>query len=148
VPVATVDNPSDYSFWIRDVQEPMLEKSLNWFGTLGRLPTSDPVRAGARKVASEVHTVRHQLRHFSTKDGKPNYTSPVSYPGNNKLAEKLRALAAMLAAGLPMRFRNLQGAPPDSPGLPRNLQPFTATGPQGFGADMSGGGPPKARMPV
>jgi hypothetical protein len=35
----------------------------------------------------------------------------------------------LLAAGLPMRFRNLQGLPPDSPGLPRNLRPFTAAGP-------------------
>jgi hypothetical protein len=58
----------------------------------------------------------------------------------------------LLAAGLPMRFRNLQGVPPDSPGLPRNLQPFTAAGPEPHRlptpSDHTATTAPKRRVPV
>jgi murein DD-endopeptidase MepM/ murein hydrolase activator NlpD len=37
--------------------------------------------------------------------------------------------SVLLAAGLPMRFRDLEGARPDGPGLPRKLRPFTVPGP-------------------
>src|SRR5438876_308323 len=54
VPVAAIEKPEDYGFWIRGVDDPVLEPTLEAFGTLGALPTGDPIRAGARKVATEV----------------------------------------------------------------------------------------------
>jgi murein DD-endopeptidase MepM/ murein hydrolase activator NlpD len=47
--------------------------------------------------------------------------------------------SVLLAAGLPMRFRDLEGAKPDGPGLPRNLQPFTVPG---LGSSSFGGPTP------
>jgi uncharacterized protein (DUF1501 family) len=102
VPVAAVEKPEDFTFWIPGVGDPVQEPTLAAFGTLGRLPTGDPVLAGARKVAAEVDGVRRALKPFGDGDGNPTYTAPVSYPDND-LARKLTGLAAMLAAGLPLR---------------------------------------------
>jgi uncharacterized protein (DUF1501 family) len=101
VPVAAVDRPEDFSFWVPGVGDPVEGPMLDAFGDLGRLPSSDPVRAGARKVATEVDSVRRQLAPFATPDGEPSYNSPVTYP-NTDFGGRLAALGAMLAAGLPL----------------------------------------------
>jgi uncharacterized protein (DUF1501 family) len=101
VPVAAVDKPEGFDFWVPGVDDPVKEPMLNAFGDLGRLATTDPVKAGARKVATEVDTVRRQLAPFATPDGNPNYNSPVTYPDTD-FARRLAALGAMLAAGLPL----------------------------------------------
>jgi uncharacterized protein (DUF1501 family) len=101
VPVAAVSKPEDFSFWVPGVGDPVEAPMLDAFGDLGRLATSDPVRAGARKVATEVDSVRRQLAPFVTPDGEPSYTSPVPYPSTD-FATRLAALAAMLDAGLPL----------------------------------------------
>ena len=102
VPVAAIEKPEDYGFWIRGVGDPVLEPTLEAFGTLGGLPTSDPVREGARKVATEVDGVRRALAPFATADGSPSYKSPVTYPDTD-IAHRFAGLAAMLDAGLPLR---------------------------------------------
>ncbi|TMM10223.1 MAG: DUF1501 domain-containing protein [Actinobacteria bacterium] len=102
VPVAAIEKPEDYGFWIRGVDDPVLEPTLEAFGTLGALPTGDPIRASARKVATEVDGVRRALAPFATSDGSPSYKSPVTYPDSD-LAKKFAGLAAMIAAGLPLR---------------------------------------------
>jgi uncharacterized protein (DUF1501 family) len=102
VPVAAVERPEDFSFWVPGVGDPVEQPMLDAFGSLGRLQTTDPVTAGARKVAREVDSVRHQLAPFATPDGQPNYHSPVTYPDGD-FAQRLAALGAMLAAGLPLR---------------------------------------------
>ncbi|TML78616.1 MAG: DUF1501 domain-containing protein [Actinobacteria bacterium] len=101
VPVAAVERPEDFDFWVPGVDDPVKEPMLEAFGDLGRLATSDPVKAGARKVATEVDTVRRQLAPFATPDGNPSYNSPVTYPDSD-FARRLAALGAMLAAGLPL----------------------------------------------
>jgi uncharacterized protein (DUF1501 family) len=101
VPVAAVEKPEDFSFWVPGVGDPVEGPMLDAFGDLGRLATSDPVRAGARKVATEVDSVRKQLAPFVTPDGEPSYKSPVQYPDSD-FAKRLAALGAMLAAGLPL----------------------------------------------
>ena len=102
VPVAAVEKPEDFGFWIPGVDDPIKEPTLTAFGDLGRLSTSDPVLGGARRVATEVDTVRRALEPFGDGNGNPTYTAPVPYP-DNELARKLTGLAAMLAAGLPLR---------------------------------------------
>jgi uncharacterized protein (DUF1501 family) len=101
VPVAAVEKPEDFDFWVPGVDDPVKEPLLDAFGDLGRLATTDPVKAGARKVASEVDIVRRQLAPFVTPDGTPNYHSPVTYPDSD-FARRLAALGAMLGAGLPL----------------------------------------------
>jgi uncharacterized protein (DUF1501 family) len=102
VPVAAVERPEDFNFWLPGVGDPIEAATLDAFGDFGRLPTADPVRAGARKVATEVDSVRRQLAPFVTADGTPSYTSPVPYPDSG-FAQRLAALGAMIAAGLPLR---------------------------------------------
>ena len=102
VPVAAVERPEDVDFWVPGVGDPIKAPMFKAFGDLGRLPTSDPVRAGARKVATSVATLRRQLAPFASEDGEPNYKSPVPYPDSD-FARRLQALGAMLAGGLPLR---------------------------------------------
>jgi uncharacterized protein (DUF1501 family) len=102
VPVAAVERPEDFDLWVPGVDEPIKQPLFEAFGQLGRLPTTDPVRAGARKVANSVATLRHQLAPFATSDGQPDYKSPVPYPDSD-FARRLTALGAMLAAGVPLR---------------------------------------------
>jgi uncharacterized protein (DUF1501 family) len=70
------------------------------FADLGDAHASggDSQRAGAGHVASQAMEVRRQLRPFSG----GGITSPVPYP-SGYFADNLAALAAMLAAGLPIR---------------------------------------------
>jgi uncharacterized protein (DUF1501 family) len=55
-------------------------------------------------VAMQVDQLRNQLLPFQSVDGKPGFTSPVAYPkSNDAFPRRLAGLAAMLAAGLPVR---------------------------------------------
>jgi uncharacterized protein (DUF1501 family) len=101
VPVAAVDDPSDYSFWVPGVGDPVQDPMLRALGELGRLPAPDAAFRQARGVASRVDRLRDQLAPLG-KDGKPTYTSPVTYPGGD-FGKRLAALAAMVAGELPLR---------------------------------------------
>jgi uncharacterized protein (DUF1501 family) len=54
-------------------------------------------------VVAAAARLRGQLAPLSTPDGQPHYNSPVAYPPNSNFGASLAALAAMLAAGLPLR---------------------------------------------
>jgi uncharacterized protein (DUF1501 family) len=101
VPVAAVDDPSDYSFWVPGVGSPVQEPMLRALGELGRLPAPDAAFRQARGVASRVDRLRNQLAPLG-KDGKPTYTTPVTYPSGD-FGKRLAALAAMVAGDLPLR---------------------------------------------
>jgi uncharacterized protein (DUF1501 family) len=101
VPVAAVDNPADYSFWVPGVDDPVQEPLLRAIGSLGRLPAPDAAFRQARAVASRVDRLRTQLEPLG-KDGKPTYTTPVNYPSGS-FGERLAALAAMVAGNMPLR---------------------------------------------
>jgi uncharacterized protein (DUF1501 family) len=102
VPVAAVARPDDFSLWGPGVGDPILDPMYEAIGNLGRLPTEDPQRRVARLVATEVDDIRRTLGPFQAHDGLPGFTSPVVYPDND-FANRLAALAAMLAAGVPIR---------------------------------------------
>jgi uncharacterized protein (DUF1501 family) len=61
--------------------------------------------AQVAEAASEVGIVRRALAPLRTSDGKAAYTSPVAYPssGDSDFPQRLAGLAAMIAAGLPLR---------------------------------------------
>jgi uncharacterized protein (DUF1501 family) len=107
VPVAAVERPEDFGIWVPGVGTPIEAPMREAFGDLGRLPSTDPVRTGARKVATAVDTVRRQLAPFATDDGQPSYTSPVAYPDSD-FAKRLAALGAMLGVNLPLRCVTLE----------------------------------------
>src|SRR4029077_11615414 len=76
---------------------------LQAIGALGVQPADAGLQA-AGDVAAQVHRLRTQLLPFQPQDGKPAYASPVAYPSSDDAYQKrLAGLAAMLAAGLPLR---------------------------------------------
>src|SRR3954469_2479406 len=105
VPVAAVDNPADYSFWVGGGGDPVQTPMLNAIGQLGALPTSDGGMAQARAVATRIAKLRDQLTPLST-NGKPSWTPPVAYPSGT-FGKRLNALAEMIDRGLPLRCVSL-----------------------------------------
>jgi uncharacterized protein (DUF1501 family) len=100
VPVASIDGPDQYDFWSRnvwdDVETRMLE-AIGGFAGVG----GDPALAQVANVAGQVDRLRTQLLPFQGDDG---IKSPVTYPkGSDDFPRRLAGLAAMLAAGLPLR---------------------------------------------
>jgi uncharacterized protein (DUF1501 family) len=101
VPVAAVPEPSNYTFRVPGVGDPVQGPMLQTIGDLGRLPAPDAAYRSARGVAARVDRLRGQLAPLG-KDGKPAYTSPVTYP-SGAFGKRLAALGAMVAGGLPLR---------------------------------------------
>ena len=102
VPVATVPEPDNYYFYGPGVSDPVATRMLDAFGELGELTTADPALGYARGAVSATARLREQLLPFQ--DG---FSSPVAYPAG-RLGSRLRALAAMLAEGLPLRVVALE----------------------------------------
>jgi uncharacterized protein (DUF1501 family) len=108
VPVAAVSSPAGYNMWAYGLDEPVLGPALDTFGALGELPAPSPAYAQARAASLDTKLVLDQMAPFVGPDGKPTYTSPVTYPtAGGEFPERLAALAAMLAAGLPIRCASL-----------------------------------------
>jgi uncharacterized protein (DUF1501 family) len=108
-PVAAVSSPADYSFWANGVDDPVLSLALDTIGELGALPASSPAFAQARGAATNMIEVRSKVAPFVSADGTPNYNSPVTYPASAPdFDDRLAALAAMLAAGLPISVAALE----------------------------------------
>ena len=99
VPVATVAEPDNYDFWTPGVWGPVQDKMLDAFGDLGEPGTNDLGLAQARSAVAATGRLRDQLAPYQ--DG---FTTPagVTYPGGS-FAGRLRALAAMIAGGLPLK---------------------------------------------
>ena len=99
VPVATVAEPDNYDFWTPGVWGPVADKMLDAFGDLGEPATSDVGLAQARSAVAATGRLRDQLAPYQ--DG---FTTPagVTYPTGD-FGGRLRALAAMIDGGLPLK---------------------------------------------
>jgi uncharacterized protein (DUF1501 family) len=99
VPVAAVGQPDDYDFWMPGVWGEVADKALDAFGDLGDPPTGDSGLAQARTAVAATGRLRDQLAPYQ--DG---FTTPagVTYP-NGDFGDRLRALAAMIDGGLPLK---------------------------------------------
>jgi len=98
VPIAAVSRVDDYGFWAEGVWGEPETRMLDAIGSFA--PSSDPGRAHVAEVAAQVASLRGQLLPFD--DG--NWGSPVSYPtSSDPFPSRLAGLAAMIAAGLPLR---------------------------------------------
>jgi uncharacterized protein (DUF1501 family) len=108
VPVAAVSSPAGYNMWAYGLDEPVLARSLDTFGQLGELAAPSPAYAQARGASLDTKLVLDQMKPFVGPEGKPTYTSPVTYPTNGgEFPQRLAALAAMLHAGLPIKCASL-----------------------------------------
>jgi uncharacterized protein (DUF1501 family) len=108
VPVAAVSSPAGYDMWAYGLDEPLTAPALETYGALGALGAPSPAYAQARNASLDTSIVLNQMAPFVGPEGKPTYTSPVTYPtAGGEFPERLAALAAMLAAGLPIRCVSL-----------------------------------------
>jgi uncharacterized protein (DUF1501 family) len=108
VPVAAISSPSDYNFWAYGLDEPLTAPTLDTFGQLGALAAPSPAYAQARAASLDSSIIRQKMAPFVEHEGKKPYESPVPYPTEGgEFPERLAALAAMLAAGLPIKCASL-----------------------------------------
>lgn len=105
VPVASIDAPDRYDFHARGVWGDVHDRMLDAIGQLGALPGGTDGLGQAARAARQTHQLYRQLAPFRPKDDKaPAFTSPVAYPtGDDRFPRRLAGLAAMLAAGMPLR---------------------------------------------
>ncbi|HXA53721.1 MAG TPA: DUF1501 domain-containing protein [Solirubrobacteraceae bacterium] len=108
VPVAAVSSPTSYTMWAYGLDEPIAAAALEAYGRLGTLGAPSPAYAEARGASYDTSIVLGEMAPFVGPEGKPAYTAPVQYPKNSgEFAQRLEALAAMLAAGLPITCASL-----------------------------------------
>jgi uncharacterized protein (DUF1501 family) len=108
VPVAAITSPDQYTFDVRNVWGPVQNYMLDAIGGFGRIPTTDPAFATASAVAGQSDVLRRQLLPFAD---KTKLTSPVPYPTvNDPFPQHLAAVAAMIAAKLPIRCISLEAS--------------------------------------
>jgi uncharacterized protein (DUF1501 family) len=106
-PVAAIDRPEDFSLWLDGVWGAVFTWTLDSAAALGNRQkhAADPAVAQVARAASEVGFVREALAPFRDQNGNAAYHSPVTYPtsGSSDFPQRLAGLAAMIAAGLPLR---------------------------------------------
>jgi uncharacterized protein (DUF1501 family) len=106
VPVAAIDAPEDFGFWMPGAWGPPEALAGDAFAAAGRalLGSRDPAVAGAARAAAFAGGVRDAVAPLG-KDGKPTYTPAAIYPrsAEDPFPKRLAGLAAMLGAGLPIR---------------------------------------------
>jgi len=103
VPVASIDGPDQYDFWSNRVWGEVETRMLAAIGGLGAAH-GDAALSSAANVTAQVARLRNQLLPFQATDDKPGFASPVTYPkSDDAFPRRLAGLAAMIAAGLPLR---------------------------------------------
>jgi uncharacterized protein (DUF1501 family) len=98
VPVAALSSPSDYNLWAYGLDEPLASPTLDTFGKLGSLAARSPAFAQARAASLDTSIIRKQVAPYAEHEGRPGFTSPVTYPATGgEFPLRLAVLAAMLA---------------------------------------------------
>jgi uncharacterized protein (DUF1501 family) len=106
VPVAAIDGPGEYDFWTPGVWGEVQDRMLDAIGLLGGVGGHDPAMRSVAKVTAQAATLRKQLEPF----GGKTVTPAVPYPTGDSFPQRLQGLAAMIAAGLPLRCVALEAA--------------------------------------
>ncbi len=107
VPVAAIDGPDQYGFSVPGVWGEVENRMLDAIGTLGRVATRDPALRTATSVTAHADRLRRQLTPFASKTA---VVPAVPYPTDDSFPKQLQGLAAMIAAGLPLRCVALEAA--------------------------------------
>jgi uncharacterized protein (DUF1501 family) len=102
VPVASLAAPDQYTFGAPGVWGQVETRMLETLTALGA-HRSDPILNQAAKATKQSDRLRRQLAPFA-KNSDKGFGSPVQYPDvDSGFPRQLAGLAAMLAAGLPVR---------------------------------------------
>ena len=108
VPVAAIAGPDQYTFGTSGVWGTVGDRMLDSLGRFGELPSTDPAMQTVGQVASQSDRLRKQLLPFAD---KTKLVSPVAYPqSSDGFPQHLAGLAAMIAAGLPLRCVALEAS--------------------------------------
>ena len=107
-PVAAIGLPEDFSLWIPGAWAEPSDLAVAAISALGGelAGSPDPSLAQVGSVAAEIGTISGRLAQFRDSNGNPTYKPTVAYPKatqDSDFPEALAGLAAMLAAGLPLR---------------------------------------------
>jgi len=105
-PVAALRGADQYSFWAPGVWGDVEREMMNTIGPLGRARGyGDRALASLANTATQASRLRTQLSVFTNRgNGSNRFGSPVPYPEHRSaFPQRLAGLAAMLAAGLPLR---------------------------------------------
>jgi uncharacterized protein (DUF1501 family) len=105
LPIATLDRPSNYSFWARDVWGQPEELMLDSFAAIGRagVHSGDPAMAQSGQAAMMSATLRDELLPFQPKGGEEEPPLPAGYPkSSDEFPARMAGVAELLAAGLPL----------------------------------------------
>ena len=146
-PVAAIADAADAGFWTPGAWGGPAGGIVDAFTAVGRahLRSGDPAVAQAARAAAFAGRVSTALQPLG-KDGKPAVPAPVAYPQTeDEFPARLAGLAAMLAAGLPIRCATI-----NAPGaydthanqaetLPKNLR-LTAESLVAFQRDLEARG--------
>jgi uncharacterized protein (DUF1501 family) len=112
VPVAAVDAPEDFGFWMPGAWGPPADLAGDAFAQAGRalLGSRDAAVAAAARAAAFAGGVRDAVRPLGV-DGKAAYHPLATYPkaSEDPFPKRLAGLAAMLGAGLPIRTAAVSG---------------------------------------
>jgi len=101
VPVAAIDGPTQYDFWVPGVWGEVQDRMLDAIGDVGRVAHHDTALRSIASVTTQSERLRRQLAPFAG-TGAPKAT--VAYPaGSDAFPQRLQGLAAMVSAGLPLR---------------------------------------------
>ncbi len=107
VPVAAIDGPDQYDFWVPGVWGQVEERMLDAVGGLGAAAQHDPALRTAASITTQANRLRRQLGPFAGNAAAPG---PVTYPTGDAFPTRLRGLAAMISAGLPLQCVALEAA--------------------------------------
>src|SRR5215210_7601345 len=105
-PVAALRGADQYGFWAPGVWGDVEREMLETLAPLGNARgAGDGALAAIANTSTQAARLRNQLSAFSTKPQNGNrFGSPVAYPEHRSgFPQRLAGLAAMLAAGLPLR---------------------------------------------
>jgi uncharacterized protein (DUF1501 family) len=95
MPVAAVDDVTDYDMYTHGVGDPVTAPMYNSFGRFGGFSSDSAPMTQVRKATAQTNDLRAELETFE------DFTSPVDYP-NTRFAGKLAGLAEMIGRGMPL----------------------------------------------
>ncbi|MBM3666268.1 MAG: DUF1501 domain-containing protein [Actinobacteria bacterium] len=95
MPVAAVDDVTDYDMYTHGVGDPVAAPMYNSFGHFGDLPADSEPMGQVRNATAQTSDLRELLATFE------GFTPPVAYPNTN-FGEKLSGLAEMIGRGMPL----------------------------------------------
>ncbi len=111
VPVASVAGPEEYGFWARNVWGAVEERMLEAIGELGaaHAASPDPALAQAGDAAAQSAACARSSRRSRRRRRRSSRPSPTR-TSDDDFPRRLKDLAGLLGAGLPIRAVALSGA--------------------------------------